>query len=99
MVAFCLERIRRFCAGLDIFIPHRPTLSAYSHRNRWKTAMHPGLFLLLICLSRSTRFMAECAAIKYLGQKVQSLPRQYYHYATILLGMVLVMVMIIFTFF
>ena len=62
------------------------------------SAMHPGLFILLFCLTRSARFIAECAAFKYLGQKVQSLPRQYYHYATILLGMVLLMVMIIFTF-
>jgi membrane protein YqaA with SNARE-associated domain len=60
------------------------------------TAMNPLLFLGLIFISRSLRFISECAAIKYLGERVQTWPKHYYKYASIaLVGVVLITLVVI----
>lgn len=60
------------------------------------TAMNPVLFLSLIFISRSLRFIAECGAIKYLGEKAKTWPRHYYKYASIaLVGVVLITLVVI----
>jgi membrane protein YqaA with SNARE-associated domain len=47
------------------------------------TAMNPLLFLLILSLSRSTRWTAECGAIKYVGERVRTWPRHYFKYAAV----------------
>jgi membrane protein YqaA with SNARE-associated domain len=60
------------------------------------TAMNPLLFILLIFISRSVRFVAECAAIKFLGEKVKTFPGHYYKYASIaLVGAILLTLVVI----
>jgi membrane protein YqaA with SNARE-associated domain len=60
------------------------------------TAMNPLLFLSLIFISRSLRFIAECAAIKYLGEKAKTWPKHYYKYASIaFVGVVLITLVVI----
>jgi membrane protein YqaA with SNARE-associated domain len=60
------------------------------------TAMNPLLFLSLIILSRSLRFIAECAAIKYLGERMTSWPKHYYKFASIaIVGAILITLVVI----
>jgi membrane protein YqaA with SNARE-associated domain len=60
------------------------------------TAMNPLLFLSLIFISRSLRFVAECATIKYLGEKVKTYPGHYYKYASIaIVGAILLTLVVI----
>jgi membrane protein YqaA with SNARE-associated domain len=47
------------------------------------TAMNPLLFLAILSLSRCTRWVAECGAIKYVGQRVRTWPRHYFKYAAV----------------
>lgn len=61
------------------------------------TAMNPLLFLSLIVISRSIRFIAECAAIKYLGERVKTFPRHYYKYASIALAGAILLTLVVFT--
>jgi membrane protein YqaA with SNARE-associated domain len=60
------------------------------------TAMNPLLFLILLGISRSIRFIAECASIKYVGERVNSFPRSYYKYAAIGVGAVLLITLTVF---
>jgi membrane protein YqaA with SNARE-associated domain len=47
------------------------------------TAMNPLLFLAILSISRSTRWVAECGAIKYVGERVRTWPRHYFKYAAV----------------
>src|SRR5215216_623311 len=47
------------------------------------TAMNPLLFLLILSLSRCSRWVAECGAIKYVGERVRTWPRHYFKYAAV----------------
>lgn len=47
------------------------------------TAMDPVLFLALLSLSRCIRWFAECAAIKYFGQRMRNWPGYYFKYAAL----------------
>jgi membrane protein YqaA with SNARE-associated domain len=47
------------------------------------TAMNPLLFLVILSVSRSTRWVAECGAIKYMGERVRTWPRHYFKYAAV----------------
>jgi membrane protein YqaA with SNARE-associated domain len=60
------------------------------------SGMHPVLFAGLIVVSRSTRFLAECAAIKYLGEKARKFPRRVYHYVPIAFPLVFLLALLIF---
>lgn len=60
------------------------------------TGMNPLLFLSLIILSRSLRFVAECAAIKYLGERVKHWPKHYYQFASLaIVGVILLALVVI----
>jgi membrane protein YqaA with SNARE-associated domain len=60
------------------------------------SAMNPLLFLGLIIISRSLRFIAECAAIKYLGERAKSWPKHYYKFASIaIVGAILITIVVI----
>jgi membrane protein YqaA with SNARE-associated domain len=61
------------------------------------TAMNPLLFILLLAISRSVRFIAECASIKFVGERVQSCPTSYYKYAAIGAGAVLLLTLAVLT--
>jgi membrane protein YqaA with SNARE-associated domain len=50
------------------------------------TAMNPLLFLTVLTLSRGFRWVAECAAIKYVRDRVRSWPKHYYKYAAVGVG-------------
>jgi membrane protein YqaA with SNARE-associated domain len=47
------------------------------------TAMNPLLFLLILSLSRCTRWVAECGAIKYVGERIRAWPKHYFKYAAV----------------
>ena len=47
------------------------------------TAIDPLAFLALLCLSRCARWIAECWAIKYVGNRVKGWPAHYFKYATV----------------
>ena len=49
--------------------------------------MNPLLFLSVLALSRGIRWIAECAAIKYVGDRVRTWPRHYYKYAAVGVGL------------
>jgi hypothetical protein len=58
--------------------------------------MNPLLFLCLILISRSTRFITECAAIKFLGERVKTWPKQYFKFASIaIVGVILIALVVI----
>jgi membrane protein YqaA with SNARE-associated domain len=60
------------------------------------TGMNPLLFLGLMLIGRTLRFIAECFTIKYLGQRVQSWPRHYFKYATVtLIGVIVIAVIVL----
>lgn len=61
------------------------------------TAMNPLLFLTVLILSRGTRWTAECAAIKYLGDRVRTWPKHYYKYAAVGVGLTAFAVLIALT--
>ena len=61
------------------------------------TAMNPVLFIVLLGISRSIRFIAECASIKFVGERVQSCPTNYYKYAAIGAGAVLLLTLAVLT--
>jgi membrane protein YqaA with SNARE-associated domain len=46
------------------------------------TAMNPLLFLGLLSFSRLIRFLAECGAIRYVGDRARSIPAGYFKYVT-----------------
>jgi membrane protein YqaA with SNARE-associated domain len=52
------------------------------------TAMNPLLFLAVLTLSRGLRWTAECAAIKYVGDRARTWPRRYYKYAAVGAGLI-----------
>ncbi|HKP87855.1 MAG TPA: hypothetical protein VJZ26_17265, partial [Blastocatellia bacterium] len=51
------------------------------------TAMNPLVFLAVLTLSRALRWTAECAAVKYLGDRARTWPRHYYKYAAVGAGL------------
>jgi membrane protein YqaA with SNARE-associated domain len=59
------------------------------------TAMNPLLFLGLIFISRSLRFIAECAAIKYTGEKAKTWPRHYKYASIAIVGAILITLVVI----
>jgi membrane protein YqaA with SNARE-associated domain len=61
------------------------------------TAMNPFLFLGVLILSRGTRWTAECAAIKYVGDWVHTWPKHYYKYAAVGVGLTAFAVLIALT--
>ena len=61
------------------------------------TAMNPLLFLLILSISRSTRWVAECGAIKYVGERVRTWPRHYFKYAAVGAALLVFTVLIVVT--
>jgi len=59
------------------------------------TGMNLFLFLGLMTISRTLRFVAECFTIKYLGQRVQTSPSHYFKYATAMVIGVILIAMIV----
>jgi membrane protein YqaA with SNARE-associated domain len=59
------------------------------------TAMNPLLFLAVLTLSRGIRWIAECAAIKYVGDRVRTWPTHYYKYAALGVGLIAFAVLIV----
>jgi membrane protein YqaA with SNARE-associated domain len=62
------------------------------------TGMNLLLFLSLMTISRTLRFIAECYTIKYLGERVQSSPSHYFKYATATIIGLIVITMIVISF-
>jgi membrane protein YqaA with SNARE-associated domain len=52
------------------------------------TVMNPLVFLSALVLSRGLRWTAECAAIKYVGDRARHWPKHYYKYAAVGVGLV-----------
>jgi membrane protein YqaA with SNARE-associated domain len=61
------------------------------------TAMNPLLFLTILALSRCTRWVAECGAIKYVGDRVRTWPRHYFKYAAVGAALLVFTVLIVVT--
>ena len=61
------------------------------------SAINPLLFLSLIFISRTLRFVAECASIKFVGERVKTWPKQYYKYATITIAGVILITLVVIT--
>lgn len=61
------------------------------------TAMNPVLFLAILSLSRCTRWVAECGAIKYVGERVRTWPKHYFKYAAVGAALVVFSVLIFIT--
>ena len=61
------------------------------------TAMNPLLFLAVLTLSRGIRWTAECAAIKYVGDRVRTWPTHYYKYAAVGAGLIAFAVLMVVT--
>ena len=61
------------------------------------TVMNPLLFVLILALGRCTRWVAECGAIKYVGERVQSWPRHYLKYAAVGAALLVFTVLIVVT--
>lgn len=60
------------------------------------TGINPLLFITLLGVSRSARLFAQCAAIKYVGEKVQTIPKSYYRYATLALCLMVLLALLLF---
>jgi membrane protein YqaA with SNARE-associated domain len=61
------------------------------------TAMNPLLFLAVLSLSRCTRWVAECGAIKYVGERARTWPRHYFKYAAVGVALLVFTVLIVMT--
>ena len=61
------------------------------------TAMNPLLFILILSLSRCTRWLAECGAIKYVGERVRTWPKHYFKYAAVGAALLVFTVLIVVT--
>lgn len=61
------------------------------------TAMNPLLFLAVLSLSRCTRWVAECGAIKYVGERARAWPRHYFKYAAVGVALLVFTVLIVMT--
>jgi len=61
------------------------------------TAMNPLLFLAILSVSRSTRWVAECGAIKYVGERARTWPRHYFKYAAVGAALLVFTVLIVVT--
>lgn len=61
------------------------------------TGMNPLLFLGLMTIGRTLRFIMECYAIKYLGERIQTWPKHYFRYATATVIGVIVITVIVLT--
>jgi membrane protein YqaA with SNARE-associated domain len=51
------------------------------------TAMNPLAFILVLTASRGVRWTCECAAIKFVGDRVRAWPRHYFKYAAVTAGL------------
>ena len=61
------------------------------------TAMNPLLFLFILSLSRCTRWVAECGAIKYVGGRIQTWPKHYFKYAAVWAALLAFTVLVVVT--
>jgi len=61
------------------------------------TAMNPLLFVLILSLGRCSRWVAECGAIKYVGERVQTWPGHYFKYAAMWAALLVFTVLIVVT--
>lgn len=59
------------------------------------TAMNPLVFLSVLTLSRGIRWSAECAAIKYVGNRARTWPKHYFKYAAVGAGVIVFVVLIV----
>ncbi|MEW6128418.1 MAG: hypothetical protein AB1757_15370 [Acidobacteriota bacterium] len=62
------------------------------------SGLNPILFIMLLAISRSVRFVAECGSIKYVGDRVQTFPKHYYKYGVIGVGVLVLVTLAILTF-
>jgi membrane protein YqaA with SNARE-associated domain len=51
------------------------------------TAMHPLAFIVVLAASRAVRWTSECAAIKYVGDRMRTWPAHYFKYAAVGAGL------------
>lgn len=61
------------------------------------TAMNPLLFLVILGLSRSARWVGECGAIKFVGERVRSWPSHYLKYAAVGVALLVFTVLVVVT--
>lgn len=62
------------------------------------TVFNPLFFLLLMAASRVVRFVAECAAIKFVGERALAMPRRSYKYVALAVGSAILIALAILTF-
>jgi len=51
------------------------------------TAMNPLAFMAVLAASRGVRWTCECAAIKFVGERVRAWPKHYFKYAAVGAGL------------
>ncbi|MFL6274927.1 MAG: YqaA family protein [Blastocatellia bacterium] len=62
------------------------------------TAINPLAFAVVLAASRGVRWTAECAAIKFVGDRLRLWPRQYIRYAAFGAGLLAFAVILVFVF-
>lgn len=62
------------------------------------TIMNPVTFIIALALGRCFRWTAECAAIKYVGQRMQTWPKDYLKYAVLGVALVAIAAFVIVSF-
>jgi membrane protein YqaA with SNARE-associated domain len=61
------------------------------------TAMNPLAFIAVLAASRGVRWTSECAAIKFVGDRVRTWPTHYFKYAAVGAGLLAFVVLLAFT--
>lgn len=61
------------------------------------TAMNPLAFIVVLTASRAVRWTSECAAIKFVGDRVRAWPMHYFKYAAVGAGLLAFVVLLAFT--
>jgi membrane protein YqaA with SNARE-associated domain len=61
------------------------------------TAMNPLAFIAVLTASRGVRWTSECAAIKFVGERMRSWPKHYFKYAAVGAGLLAVAVLLFIT--
>jgi len=61
------------------------------------TAMNPLAFIVVLTASRGVRWTSECAAIKFVGDRVRAWPTHYFKYAAVGAGLLVFVVLLAFT--
>ena len=58
------------------------------------TAMNPLAFMAVLAASRGVRWTCECAAIKFVGERVRAWPKHYFKYAAVGAGLLVLVLLL-----